>query len=441
MANAAFTANEEKYDFGNVPVALLSFDENNVRSDYREAYDDVDEEIENLAASIAEVGLVEPIIVERIGDVYKLISGERRLRAIKFLNAKNPNAQIVEIPAKIYEGIADSEKKLIQLVENLQRKGLSDYDKIVAIAGQFEQIKETIDPETGRKYSQKKYASVVGISRTQLGFFTLIAKREIVLSAVKNNLLTYAFAYKLLSYDDVDIANFLDQIQDERIFDPERKVTGADISAFESEVASRPKGPLPFTTAFKPAAWLQDPDTDDEPEPDFYSHDYKSPEMSEQEMDSAIQEMALDKAMLDAELEYIDEQVAIKEKIFEAEKQREALLTQTFGEDCFDSVELREDESEEQVCLPEIPMPTVYRLPAELAPHAAAPVNTGGVSFAGAAFAQGLSEGVNFNNTFGMRTFAVSANKARSILSGFYSDIQNLNDMQVFDRFEQFLKS
>lgn len=435
MANAAFTANEEKYTFGNVPVALLNFDEQNVRSDYRESYDDgVDEEIESLAASIAEVGLVEPIIVERIGDVYKLISGERRLRAIKFLNAKNPASPIAEIPAKIYEGIADSEKKLIQLVENLQRKGLSDYDKIVAIAGQFEQLKETIDPETGRKYSQKKYASVVGLSVTMLSFFIAIAKRATLLDGVKTGILTASYAADLIPFDDVDVLAFVERIKKERMLDPARRATSADIRLLKQEIDSRPKV-LPFTTGFNPSVFSE---INKQHESNPYISEDSPLDFGEVVVtDEMVEESKFEGELLKSELEEIDDQLRIKADILNAEKQRDALLKQTFGDDFFGV----DDEIQEPfVPLPDIYIPEVYRLPVELAPQAE-PVASRSVDFAGAAFVQGLSHSVNFNNTFGMRTFAISANKARVILSNYYDDIQNLNDMQVFDRFDQYLKS
>ena len=49
----------------------------------RKTFDD--ESIAELAQSIRQVGLIQPLVVRRQGDVYELIAGERRLRAIKLL--------------------------------------------------------------------------------------------------------------------------------------------------------------------------------------------------------------------------------------------------------------------------------------------------------------------------------------------------------------------
>ena len=50
--------------------------------------------IEELASSIKELGLIQPITIQKNNDSYELISGERRLRAFKFLNLN-------EIPAYV----------------------------------------------------------------------------------------------------------------------------------------------------------------------------------------------------------------------------------------------------------------------------------------------------------------------------------------------------
>ena len=52
-------------------------------------------EIEDLADSIQEIGLLQPITVRRINDKYELIAGERRLRAHQFLNKKTIEVLVV----------------------------------------------------------------------------------------------------------------------------------------------------------------------------------------------------------------------------------------------------------------------------------------------------------------------------------------------------------
>lgn len=74
-------------------------------------------EIEELAQSISNFGLIQAITVREINDGYELIAGERRLRAAKYLKKTT-------IPAVIKD-LNDQEMAEIALIENLQRKDLS----------------------------------------------------------------------------------------------------------------------------------------------------------------------------------------------------------------------------------------------------------------------------------------------------------------------------
>ena len=80
-----------------------------------------DSQIDALADSLEEHGLIQPILVRRVGERYQLIAGERRLRsAIK--------AGWSEIPAQVREA-DDRQVAEIAIVENLQRKDLNALEK------------------------------------------------------------------------------------------------------------------------------------------------------------------------------------------------------------------------------------------------------------------------------------------------------------------------
>ena len=83
------------------------------------------EALEELANSIKEYGLIQPIVVTKKEDYYQIIAGERRWRASKL-------AGMEEIPAIIRE---DDDKKNteIALIENIQREDLNPYEKAVGI--------------------------------------------------------------------------------------------------------------------------------------------------------------------------------------------------------------------------------------------------------------------------------------------------------------------
>lgn len=75
------------------------------------------EALEELAASIREHGILEPLIVRKVEDGYELIAGERRWRAAQ-------EAGVAEVPVRVLE--ADDRKALeLALIENLQRADLN----------------------------------------------------------------------------------------------------------------------------------------------------------------------------------------------------------------------------------------------------------------------------------------------------------------------------
>lgn len=85
-----------------------------------------DPELEELKASIKEVGLANPIRVEQVGGAYELIQGFRRLSAFKELRAETGDMRFAKIPAALVprgEPLADLYRKMVD--ENLVRKDVS----------------------------------------------------------------------------------------------------------------------------------------------------------------------------------------------------------------------------------------------------------------------------------------------------------------------------
>ena len=107
--------------------------------------------IEELAASIREKGVLEPILVRSIGpNRYQIVSGERRFRAAGL-------AGLDEIPA-IELDVDDKETLEIALIENIQRKDLTPFEESEGFAALQEKF----------GYTHDKIAQVVGKSRTTI---------------------------------------------------------------------------------------------------------------------------------------------------------------------------------------------------------------------------------------------------------------------------------
>lgn len=92
--------------------------------------------LQDLAASIeATNGIIEPIVVRKVGDRYQLVAGERRWRATQIAGYAEINAVIREL--------SDGETALVSLIENIDREDLSDYEIAVALNNVRSQFSST----------------------------------------------------------------------------------------------------------------------------------------------------------------------------------------------------------------------------------------------------------------------------------------------------------
>ncbi len=105
---------------------LKEIDIDEIRNDPQQARKKFDQEkLHELAASISEYGVIQPVVVRPLKQgSYELIAGERRWRACKLLGLK-------KVPAVIKE-YADIEAKAISLIENVQREDLNPLEEAAA---------------------------------------------------------------------------------------------------------------------------------------------------------------------------------------------------------------------------------------------------------------------------------------------------------------------
>ena len=113
------------------------------------------ESIVELSQSIAEKGVLQPLLVRPLTDtnsknIYEIIAGERRWRA-------SQKAQIHEVPV-IIEDLNDQETLEIALIENLQRQDLSPLEE----AEGYQQLMSEF------KHTQSELAKVMGKSRSHV---------------------------------------------------------------------------------------------------------------------------------------------------------------------------------------------------------------------------------------------------------------------------------
>ena len=143
------------------------------------------EALEELAESIKEYGLIQPIVVTKKEGYYGIVAGERRWRASKI-------AGLTEIPAIIRE---DNERinSEISLIENMQREDLNPYEKAVGV--------RTLIDNYG--LSQEEVAKKLGKGRSTIANIVRILNLEPrVLEMAKEGKLTEGHCKALLAITD-----------------------------------------------------------------------------------------------------------------------------------------------------------------------------------------------------------------------------------------------
>jgi len=184
---AGFDDKENIEKIEEINIELIELSENQPRKVFNE------EEIEELASSIKSVGLIQPLVVQKKGDKYVLIAGERRLRACKIAGIEKVKCIIKE-----YENPLE-----IALIENIQRKDLNPYEKALA-------FKRLMD-EFG--YTQEELARRLGISRSKVAnTLRILNLGEQIIDLIIKGKISEGHAKVLLSVDDEEQRNKLAQL-------------------------------------------------------------------------------------------------------------------------------------------------------------------------------------------------------------------------------------
>lgn len=119
--------------------------------------------LDALARSLREVGQIQPVLVRRAGERYRLVAGERRWRAARQVGQREIYALVLESEPRELE-----KDRLLQLVENLQREDLDPLERATAI--------DALMKEEG--LSQKAVAQRLGIPRTTVADWLDVLKVE-----------------------------------------------------------------------------------------------------------------------------------------------------------------------------------------------------------------------------------------------------------------------
>ena len=165
-----------------LPIEFLRPSASNPRSNFD------DEAIEELAKSIREKGVIQPILVRQINnlsDSFEIVAGERRWRA-----AQKAGIHTVPVVIKV---LSDREAVEIALIENIQRENLNAIEEAVA----FEHLRKEYD------YTQEALADVLGKSRSHVAnTLRLLNLPDVVQEYVRAGELTAGHVRTLLTAEN-----------------------------------------------------------------------------------------------------------------------------------------------------------------------------------------------------------------------------------------------
>jgi len=149
------------------------------------------EKIRELAESIREIGLQEPVILRPADGRYEIVAGDRRYLASKIINAKKILA--------IVKDLSDEETLLIRATENDQREDLTPMER----ARQYGALRDTL------KYNIEKIARKMGRThQTVIRYLGLLELDEKFQLAVDRGQIAIDCAYQLRKIDDPQMRNY-----------------------------------------------------------------------------------------------------------------------------------------------------------------------------------------------------------------------------------------
>lgn len=148
-----------------------------------------EESLQELATSIRELGVIQPITVRKMEfNKYQLISGERRLRASKLVG-------LTTVPA--YIRLAnDNDSLVMALVENIQRHDLDP----IEIALSYQRLIDEI------QLTQEQMSDRVGKKRSTIANYLRLLKLDpIIQTGIRDGFITMGHGRAIINVDDLDI--------------------------------------------------------------------------------------------------------------------------------------------------------------------------------------------------------------------------------------------
>ena len=180
-ATVSTASSPEEGKDGTLMVKLSKVEPN--REQPRKNFDE--DSLQELAESLKQFGMLQPILVQNRGDYYEIIAGERRWRAAKIAGLK-------EVPVIVRE-LTDQEIVEISLIENIQRENLNPIEEAMAFKRLLQEF----------KLKQDEVAERVSKSRTAVtNSMRLLKLSPRVQQMIIDDMISTGHARALLAIDD-----------------------------------------------------------------------------------------------------------------------------------------------------------------------------------------------------------------------------------------------
>ncbi|MFM1533695.1 ParB/RepB/Spo0J family partition protein [Helcococcus ovis] len=163
-----------------IKIDKIEASDNNPRKNFD------DETINSLSKSIKLYGILQPLVLIKNDEKYKIVAGERRYRAAKI-------AGLETVPAIIRE-LNDKDKDMISMIENIQREDLNPYEEAQA----YENIMKI------HNLTQEELSNIIGKSRTYIAnIVRLLSLDDFTISELEKGNITSSQGRALLGIKDI----------------------------------------------------------------------------------------------------------------------------------------------------------------------------------------------------------------------------------------------
>lgn len=170
-----------------IPVEKIKVNPLQPREDFDE------EKLKELADSIKQKGLIQPVTVLKKGDDYILISGERRLRAVKMIGLEKVQAYIYDSP--LNKELTNEDLLELALIENLQRSDLNPME----LSDSYSRLSLEFN------LTQEQIADRVSKQRSTVANFLRLQRLPVEIKvSLRRNEITEAHARMLLRIDTLE---------------------------------------------------------------------------------------------------------------------------------------------------------------------------------------------------------------------------------------------